>query len=337
LRLGLRTKSAFLIMFLFFSFKKNAASAHKFGEDSFSFAHYIPDILTWVAIVLVGLIWVKIIAYFVKEKNSKGTIRSITAIISLILWFVVIGIQHWVLNQYYPLLDKITYTIGLLVLPFALISLWRLISLQAYKYLRIILKKPRSLLIFLGVLFLYSMFYLFASGLFSASWLALPSADDVPVHSKGFLIFSQTYGPLTMWYTVDFWIPIFKIYGVLSIGTFLLMLAVSIFMATNAVLLLYSWKLKKDKIKSMKSLVGATGSSSAIAGTSFCCCCLPALYPVMSLLFGSAAAETLSIALIDSSGPLFNMIQIGLLSLMTLSVLTISKAIKSMEEDLCEL
>jgi hypothetical protein len=304
LRLGLRTKGAFLMMFLFFSFGKNVYAHELDQHDSNALAELIPDFLLILLIIFIGLIWFKIFAAFVKDKDSKGMIRSIAVIFSLTLWFTVIGIQHWVLGQYHhPLL----YTMGFVVLPLTLFSLWRLISLQAYKYLRNILKKPRSFFIFLGVLFLYSLFYLFASGLFSASWLALPSADDVPVHSKGFLIFSQTYGPLTMWYTVDFWIPIFKIYGVLSIGTFLLMLAVSIFMATNVVLLLYSWKLKKDKIKSMNALVGATGSSSAIAATSFCCCCLPALYPVMSLLFGSAAAETLSIALIDSSGPLFNL------------------------------
>jgi uncharacterized membrane protein HdeD (DUF308 family) len=115
------------------------------------------------------------------------------------------------------------------------------------------------------------------------------------------------------------------------------MLGVSVLIAVGIILFIYSWKLKKDKSKSITALVGATGSSSAIAATSFCCCCLPVLYPVLALLFGSAAAaETLSLALIDSSGALFNVMQIGLFSLMTVSIVTSSNNIKKLESDFCQ-
>jgi hypothetical protein len=284
-------------------------------------------------LVLYGL---KFIFPFIKIKNLNGIIRFITVVFSFILWLLVIGIEHWILERDYSrLLYTINYSIGYILLPFTLFSLWRLAYSQSWKYLRDFLKKPRYLTVFLGVLVFYCLFYLFASGLFSASWLALPSADDLPVSSNSFYTFSQTYGPLTMWYTIDIWISPLKLYGALSVGTLLMMLTVSMLMALNVLLVLYSLKLKNDKIKHIPAISGATGSSVAIAATSFCCCCLPALYPVLVLLFGSAAAETLSISLIDSSGPLFNVIQIGSLSFILLSVLTSTKVIKSMEEDLC--
>lgn len=326
-------------MFFLFIFYGKEVSAHDLDQhDSTTIAELIPDILLIALIILIGFIWFKIYIYFHKDKNITGIIRSVTVILSFILWFLVIGIQHWVLGrEYSPLLYTIIYSMGIIVLPFSLFSLWRLAYSQSLEYLRDFLKKPKYLLVFLGVVVFYSLFYLFASGLFSASWLALPSADDLPVSSKSFLTFSQTYGPLTMWYTLDFWSSTLKLYGAISVGTLLMMLTVSMLMALNILLVLYSWKLKNDKIKHIPALSGATGSSVAIAATSFCCCCLPALYPVLVLLFGSAAAETLSISLINSSGPLFNVIQIGSLSFILLSILTSTKLIKSMEQDSCEL
>ena len=223
-----------LIIFLF-SLEKGVFAHDLDKHESFGIIPILPNILLWISLFFVGFIWFKLISSLNHIKDSRAIKISKIIGFSFLLWLIVIILQNWSLkgNNYNPILHSIPFNVGYIVLPFTLLSLLRLAYILSRKYLRELFKTPRYWFYFSGIIFLYSFFYLFASGLFVSSLIALPSSEDLPRSSNSFLLFSKTYGPLTMWDTVDFWLPNIKLYGVVSIGTLMMMLSVSILMAVN--------------------------------------------------------------------------------------------------------
>lgn len=200
------------------------------------------------------------------------------------------------------------------------------------KHLSYILKINSYRILFVFSTIGYSIFYLLASG-----WVSPPDPEDPPLPRTGFIGFYENYGPLTFWPNIEFWLPSINLFGAISIGALLMMLTLSGFMAISVLLFVYSLKVKRQNKLNLHAIGNGTGSSISLTATSFCCCCLPVLYPVLSLLIGSTAAETLSLLLISSSSPLFNMIQTAVLSLMALSVISLSKNIDVLNSGQCEI
>jgi hypothetical protein len=274
--------------------------------------------LTIIAALITIGIWGKLIHSGIRRQNTTEMMRSITVLISFLLWFALVAIQHWVLSrEANPLIYFVSIGLGYLVLPYALISLWRVVLLHAGSHLRTIFKVSLYRMILIGATIAYSLFYLFASGL-----LAPPDPEDPPLPNYGFINWQESYGPLTFWPNVEFWWPEIQIFGALSIGTLLLLVTIAGFMGISIVLLIYGWRSRTSKSFGVKAMGSTTGSSMAIAATSFCCCCLPVLYPILALLVGSTAAESLTLLLVNSSGPLFNLIQMAVLSLMAVTAIS---------------
>jgi hypothetical protein len=151
------------------------------------------------------------------------------------------------------------------------------------------------------------------------------------------LIIPLLFGPLTFWPNVEFWWPEIQIFGALSVGTLLLLLTIAGFMGISIVLLIYGWRSSTSKSFGVKAVGSTTGSSMAITATSFCCCCLPVLYPILALLVGSTAAESLTLLLVNSSGPLFNLIQMAILSLMAVTAISAADRLNRVFSSTCEL
>jgi hypothetical protein len=270
-----------------------------------------------IAVIVVISIWGRLTYSGIRRQNTKEIIRSVTVLTSFFLWFALVGTQHWVLSrEANPVIYAVSIGLGYFVLPYALISLWSVVLLHAGGHLRSILKVRRYRLVFIAATIAYGLFYLFASGLF-----APPDPEDPPLPYYGFIHWYESYGPLTFWPNVEFWWPAIQIFGALSVGTFLMLVTIAGFMGISIVLLIYGWRLRANKKLRVQAVGSTTGSSLAIAATSFCCCCLPVLYPILVLLVGSTAAESLALLLVNSSGPLFNLIQMAILSLMAVTAI----------------
>lgn len=277
--------------------------------------------------------WTKFLYSGFMKQEYDHMLRAATVLISFLFWFLLIGVQNYILSiGNNTAIYNISFYTGYFVLPFTLLSLWRVIRPFAKKHLSYILKINFYRRVFVFSIIGYSAFYLLTSG------MIIPPDSEGPTISKaGFFGVYESYGPLTFWPNIEFIPPLIGVFAAISIGTLLMMLTLSGLMAIGIVLFVYSLKVKQQNKLYFRSLGNLTGSSVSLTLTSFCCCCLPVLAPVLSLLIGTAAAETLSLLLVSSSSPLFNMIQTAVLSLMALSVISLSKNIDILNSGQCEI
>jgi hypothetical protein len=322
LKTAKRSVIAMLIGIIFPWLMINRVQAHDFENHSSSDpTQWIIGSLMFIAAVVTIGIWSKLIYSASRRKVYPEMMRSITVLSSFILWFALIAVQQWVVSREADLfMYSLAFGLGYFVLPFALFALWRVVLFHAGSYIRSILKIRRYWILLIGTTILYGLFYLFASGL-----VAPPDPEDPPLPDQGFFGTSEFYGPLTFWPNIEFWWPGVNLFGAVSVGTLFMLITLAGFMAISVVLLVYNWRSRKNKSFHIKEIGGTTGSSMVIASTSFCCCCLPVLYPLLGLLVGSTAAESLSLFLVKSSGPLFNLVQFAILSMMTVTAISASK------------
>ncbi|SDJ20644.1 hypothetical protein [Alteribacillus bidgolensis] len=173
--------------------------------------------------------------------------------------------------------------------------------------------------------FIYGVFYLFASGM-----LTISNPNASKILEQGYIKASQTYGPLSIWPSIEFWWPNLHLFGIISVaGLFLLMAFVGL-VGVALGFVIYQWRLKKKW--DMKTMGSTVGSSVAVTATCFVSCSLPAVYPLLLVLFGSATADPLSRLLTNESGWLVNLVQMATLSLMAASVIYIGQRLKGMEK-----
>jgi hypothetical protein len=156
----------------------------------------------------------------------------------------------------------------------------------------------------------------FASGMF-----VFPPVED-KLH-QNFINLYSSYSLLTEWPSLSFGIQKVNLAGTITLDLLLLLVTISFFMAVNIVLLFNNWRANSGK--NMKMFGSTAGSTAAITLSSFSCCSLPLLYPLLTVLAGSTAAKSLSYRMIHESGVLFNLLQIMILSLVTVTSVWLSK------------
>jgi hypothetical protein len=131
-----------------------------------------------------------------------------------------------------------------------------------------------------GALGLFAVFFAFSAGTMTVN----PDlAAGVP--DGGFVTDYRVASPLVYWPAVEFYLPAIPLAGYVSLGTVLLVVLLGGLVALNAALAARQFR-ADGGAESPRAMLGAVTASGATA----CCCCAPALYGAVGVLFGTAAS-----------------------------------------------
>ncbi|MFB6093433.1 MAG: hypothetical protein ABEJ77_00640 [Halanaeroarchaeum sp.] len=133
---------------------------------------------------------------------------------------------------------------------------------------------------------------------FSAGTLSVNPDDGIGLPTEPVLTTIPVANPLVTWPAIEFYLPAVPIAGMVSVGTAILFGLLGGLVGTNAAVLTAQWQAGRSV-----SLRGSLLGSVATTGATACCCCAPAVYGVLSALFGSAVTP-IYWAFMDSSSPL---------------------------------
>jgi hypothetical protein len=180
----------------------------------------------------------------------------------------------------------------------AILAVWALVLANAGGALRLALRGWRYRVLATGIAVVVAGFYLWAGKL-----VAPPEPHDMPPPgTETFVIVAPLYGPLAIWPAVEFWLPQVPLFGALSLGTGLVLGTIAALMGLTWSAMVSTLRQQRQRSRAQNAKMGGLGGLGA-AGASFCCCCAPALYPVLALVFGSTAASSISTWLLGSSSP----------------------------------
>ena len=132
---------------------------------------------------------------------------------------------------------------------------------------------------------------------FSAGTLTLNPDDGVNKPTHGFVTTLDVADPLVTWPAVEFFFPSIPLSGMLSVGTLLLFSLLAGLVALNAATVTTQWRAGQDGTSAR-----TFGGMIATTGATACCCCAPAMYGVISAVFGASATPAYW-AFMDSSSP----------------------------------
>jgi len=136
----------------------------------------------------------------------------------------------------------------------------------------------------------YGLLYIFATSVIE---LNPDDLQDLPASlvRRGFVVPFSSYGPMTMWPNVEFYLPRLNLFSAPSVGNILLVASLSLLAAFSSALVIQSLRRRMRGRRSMSFYVGAF--ATALSANN-CCCCAPVLLPALSLLFGGATTGTLT-------------------------------------------
>jgi hypothetical protein len=241
------------------------------------------DSIKWVSIPLMIIaalvtisIWSRLIYSGIQRKNFSETSSSVIVLCSFFVWFAYVLIKNG--NDLSNLVYFTLHYSGYFVLLFSLFALWIVVLLHAGGPVRSILKNRQYSILFIGILGVYALFYLFASGM-----VLLPTSEKLP-NSDGFIQVYESYGLLTSWPTVEFWWPAVSLAGSLSVDALLILVTITSFMAISMTLLIYGWRSTSNRNFGIKGMGSTVGSGVAVTLVSFSCCSLPLLYPLATIV-----------------------------------------------------
>lgn len=163
---------------------------------------------------------------------------------------------------------------------------------------------------------IFTVFFLFSSGL-----LSVTPDQGVNGPTEAFVTVQWFANPLVLWPAVEFYAPSVPVFGAMSVGTAIALVILGGLISTNAVLATTVWQ-HEIPLSASNGLLGAVATSGATA----CCCCGPALYGLVSAVFGLAASPVYW-ALIDPPSPLGMLFFVGAVAFLTGSNLQLARTL----------
>ncbi len=139
---------------------------------------------------------------------------------------------------------------------------------------------------------LFAVFFAFSAGTLSLNPDTVPSMDT----TRKVVVVPLT-DPLVSWPAVEFYFPSVPLAGFVSIGTVILVGVLATLVGLNAGYVADRWTRANDETAD-----SAFAGSLAASGATACCCCAPAMYGVLSAVFG-AAATPVYWAFMDPTSP----------------------------------
>ena len=133
---------------------------------------------------------------------------------------------------------------------------------------------------------------------FSAGTLTVNPDPGINAPEEAFLETFPVADPLVTWPAVEFFLPAIPLAGMISAGTIVLFGVLGGLVGVNAAVITDQWQAGRDF-----SVRGSLLGSLTTTGATACCCCAPAMYGVISAVFGSAATPVYW-AFMDTSSPL---------------------------------
>ncbi|MFQ5795189.1 MAG: hypothetical protein ACE5JP_09090 [Candidatus Bipolaricaulia bacterium] len=204
--------------------------------------------------------------------------------------------------------DRWLLTMGYVVLPLSLLSVWGFVLINFGSTIKTVLGQRRYLALALTAAVLYAGFYLWSTNL-----VAPPEPDEMPAPgTAAFVIPFQAYGPLAIWPDIEFWIPELSLFGAISVGTAMVVFTLAPLIGMSLALLAVSLA---QRISCYRGSATLGGVAFVALGTNFCCCCAPAIYPLIATVLGTTTASSLAVWMVGSASPFYNLTQIVTLSL----------------------
>ncbi|MFW5918735.1 MAG: hypothetical protein ACOCSF_00885 [Halanaeroarchaeum sp.] len=149
---------------------------------------------------------------------------------------------------------------------------------------------------------------------FSAGTLTVNPDPGINAPEEAFFQTFPVADPLVTWPAVEFFVPSIPLAGMVSVGTVVLFGVLGGLVGVNAAVVTDQWQSGRDF-----SLRGSLLGSLTTTGATACCCCAPAMYGVVSALFGTAATPVYW-AFMDTSSPLSSSFLAASVLLLTASV-----------------
>ena len=145
---------------------------------------------------------------------------------------------------------------------------------------------------------LFAVFFMFSAGT-----LTLNPDDGVGMPTEPLVVFLPVSDPVVAWPAVEFVFPSIPLAGFVSVGTLILMGVMGGLVTLNVGVLAQQWRANAQGAQTGE---GETRTSAlgmfASTGATACCCCAPAFYGVLSVLFGASATPAYW-AFLDPSSP----------------------------------
>ncbi|MFB6069536.1 MAG: hypothetical protein ABEJ76_00825 [Halanaeroarchaeum sp.] len=133
---------------------------------------------------------------------------------------------------------------------------------------------------------------------FSAGTVSVNPDHGVNMPAGAFVRYFPVADPLVTWPAVEFYVPSIPLAGMVSVGTVVLFGVLGGLVGLNVAVVAHQWRRGADL-----SLRGTLLGSLTTTGATACCCCAPAMYGVISAVFGTAASPVYW-AFMDTSSPL---------------------------------
>ncbi|MFB6183144.1 MAG: hypothetical protein ABEI96_01200 [Haloarculaceae archaeon] len=163
---------------------------------------------------------------------------------------------------------------------------------------------------------LFGVFYLFSAGL-----LTVNPEDGVNAPTHAFVTVTSFSNPLVMWPAVEFGAPSLPFFPGLSVGTVLVIGLLAGLVGINASLMTVGW-LDEIELAPSEGVAGVAATTGATA----CCCCGPAVYAMVSGVFG-VVASPLFWAFTDPTSPFGALFFVSSVALLTGSSVRLTRSL----------
>lgn len=163
---------------------------------------------------------------------------------------------------------------------------------------------------------------------FSAGTVTVNPDPGVNTPTEGFLKTFPVADPLVTWPAIEFFVPAIPLAGMVSVGTVILFGVLGGLVGLNAAVVTDQWQAGRDL-----SLRGSLFGSLTTTGATACCCCAPAMYGVVSAVFGTAATPVYW-AFMDTASPLSSAFLTASVLLLTASLVHAASGPVGTDEDL---
>lgn len=216
---------------------------------------------------------------------------------------------------------------GYLVLPTVLVGAWVIVLVNFRPFLRRVFAAARHRWVAAVVAAGYAVL-----AAWSSNMVAVPEQHDMPPSgTPAFVDVGWFHGPLAPWPALEFWLPGPDIFGALGVGA----VAVT---ATVAALMGLAWAAGLYAVGLRRAQGGRGGAGggrltgiafTGTVGMNVCCCCAPAIFPVLTLVLGPAAGASVATWFLGSSSPLYDPGLVLMIAMMIFSLASLQRRLPS--------
>jgi hypothetical protein len=208
---------------------------------------------------------------------------------------------------------------GYLLLPTALVAVWVFVLLNFRRLLRRVFARAGHRWLAATVASGYA-----ALAGWSSNMVAVPEDHDMaPPGTPAFVDLGWFHGPLAPWPALEFWLPGPKIFGALSLGAVAVVVTVAALMGLAWAAAVHALGVRRAERARGRAGTGrlAGMAFTGTVGLNVCCCCAPAIFPVLALLFGPVAGSSIATWFLGSSSPFYDL---GLVAMIAMTVLSLA-------------